>query len=78
MKVLVTGGSGFLGTFIVRELLSCHHEVRVLCLPQDPAPTLQQLPVEKTAGDVLTLASLQAACAGCEAVVHAAGSTNLD
>ncbi len=77
MKVLVTGASGFLGSYVVRELLAKKIHVRALCLPEDPAHTLTSLPIEVQRGDVLKPASLESACEGCDAVIHAAGLTSL-
>jgi dihydroflavonol-4-reductase len=72
MKVLLTGATGFLGTAIARELVAHGHGVRALVRPStDPSHLPPQ--VEVARGDVLDLASVRGALAGCDAVVHAAG-----
>lgn len=70
MKVLVTGGTGFLGRRIVSELAS-RHEVRLLVRP---TASRERFPagVEFAQGDVTDRASLLRAAAGCDAVIHAA------
>ena len=75
-KVLVTGGTGFIGRPLVRRLAAFAGEVRVLALPQDPgAEELRQFSnrVRVIEGDVRSLASVQAACGGIEVVFHCAG-----
>jgi dihydroflavonol-4-reductase len=76
MKVLVTGGSGFLGAHAVRALVDAGHEVRVLARSGDKltralAP-LGGPAVEITLGDVTDVAAVERAVAGCEGVLHAA------
>lgn len=70
MKVLVTGGTGFLGRRIVSELAP-RHEVRLLVRP---TASRERFPagVEFAQGDVTDRESLLAAARGCDAVVHAA------
>lgn len=70
MKVLVTGANGFLGQAIVRRLLADGHSVRALLRS---GRTLAEFPtVEVVVGDLCDEASIQAAVAGMEGVVHAA------
>ena len=71
MKVLVTGGTGFLGRHVVRELVSAGHEVRALV--RNESYSLQREGADQRVGDVLDPAALRAACADQEAVVHLAG-----
>ena len=73
MKVLVTGGTGFVGTSVVNRLLQRGHAVAVLA--RDPRKTRNRYnhPVETVAGNVLDPASLAAAVAGRDAVVHLVG-----
>ncbi len=73
MHVLVTGATGFLGAAICRELLARGHAVRALVRPASGLAGLEGLGVEVVRGDVLDRASVDAALAGCDAVVHAAG-----
>jgi uncharacterized protein YbjT (DUF2867 family) len=69
VKVLVTGGSGFVGREIVGQLLADGHQARVLARGMKPAVGH----VEFVKGSVLEPASLGAACAGCDAVIHLVG-----
>jgi dihydroflavonol-4-reductase len=72
MKVLVTGATGIVGTNLVRALLEASHQVRVLVRPSSDVRSLAKLPVERREGDILDLASLNAAARGCSVVFHAA------
>ncbi len=73
MKVLVTGGTGFVGTHLVNRLLHRGHAVAVLA--RDPSKTRNRYnrPVEAVRGDVLDTASLSSALAGRDAVAHLVG-----
>ena len=68
MKVLVTGGTGFIGPRIVAALQERDAEVRVLVRTPNRAARAEG--AETAAGDVTDLASLKAAAAGCTQVVH--------
>jgi nucleoside-diphosphate-sugar epimerase len=69
-KMLVTGGGGFLGLYIVEQLLAAGHQVRTFCRGLYPA--LDTLGVETIQGDLRDMAAVQLACVGCEAVFHTA------
>lgn len=73
MKVLVTGGTGFVGTHMVNALLRHGHTVAVLAREPGSTRNRYNRPVETRAGNVLDPASLEAACRGSEAVVHLVG-----
>jgi dihydroflavonol-4-reductase len=77
MKTLVTGGSGFVGSAVVRRLLEAGHEIRALVRPRSRTENLAGLPVELATGDLLDPASLAAATAGCDAVFHVAADYRL-
>ncbi len=69
MKVLVTGGSGFVGREIVRQLLAAGHTPRVLAR----GTHRRGAGVEMVRGSVLEPETLTAAVAGCDTVIHLVG-----
>ena len=74
--VLVVGGTGFLGSQVVTELLSRGKRVRALVRPTSDAKRLEQAGVELARGDMMDPASLLQAMDGADAVVStAAGYT---
>ena len=70
MKVLVTGGTGFLGGAVCRLLAQRGDAVTSFARSQSPA--LAALGVVQVAGDVTSLDSLLAALPGHDAVIHVA------
>jgi dihydroflavonol-4-reductase len=82
MRVLVTGGTGFVGSHTVAALLAAGHAVRLLVRsPERIAPALEPLGVggvEWTAGDVTDVDAVKQALDGCDAVVHAANVYSFD
>jgi uncharacterized protein YbjT (DUF2867 family) len=70
MKVLVAGGTGFVGTAIVHALRAREVEVRVLARRPDRAAPLASLGVEIVPGDLTDAGSLGSAVQGCTHVVN--------
>ncbi|MCE0497133.1 MAG: complex I NDUFA9 subunit family protein [Methylacidiphilales bacterium] len=72
--ILVTGGTGFVGREVVRELLALGYTVRLLARDPKKAVRLGRWPsVEIVAGDALKPDTLPAAVAGVDAVIHLIG-----
>lgn len=76
-RVLVTGGTGFLGVHLVRALMQRHYEVRVLSRNPAAVRGQTQLPVEAVAGDVTRPEDVRTAVEGCEGVFHLAAKVTL-
>ena len=70
MKALVTGGGGFLGGEIVRQLVARGDSVRVLA--RQRYAWHEPLGVEACVGDVRDAAAVRRACVGREVVFHTA------
>jgi NADH dehydrogenase len=73
MRILVTGGTGVVGTAAVRSLVAHGHEVRLFS--RNAARDVERWPrgVEPRPGSVDDPDSVRGAMEGCEAVVHVAG-----
>lgn len=76
MRILVTGGGGYLGSIVVRGLLSHGHEVRVLDSLRYGAGGIAGLDAQErfqfVQGDIRTAAVVENALEGVEAVIHLA------
>ena len=70
MRVLVTGGGGFLGGAIVRRLVARGDQVRSFA--RSEYPKLVELGVEVHRGDLCDAEAVAAATLGCERVFHVA------
>ena len=83
MRVLVTGGAGFIGSHVVNVLASAGHEVRVLdallpCVHPDGVPPFGPDPgFEFVHGDVRDAHTVDAALRGVGAVCHLAAMVGL-
>lgn len=73
MAVLVTGATGFVGTWLVRELVKLGEDVRVLHRPTSNLQDLNGLEFASRLGDVTDPGSLREACQGVNTVFHLAG-----
>ena len=73
----MTGGTGFVGANLVRELLGDGHTVRVLARPAGDRRALERCKVDIVEGDLLDPASLRRAAAGARHVYHTAADYRL-
>lgn len=74
-RVLVTGGGGFVGRYIVEQLVSRGHTVRVL--GRRKYPELERLGVETLQADLTDRDAVLRACRGMHDVHHAAACVEL-
>jgi dTDP-glucose 4,6-dehydratase len=80
MRVLVTGGAGFIGSHFVKRLVSAGDEVVVLdklTYAGNPA-NLDGVDAELVVGDIADPEVVARAAAGCDAVVNFAAETHVD
>jgi NADH dehydrogenase len=73
MQVLVTGGTGFVGKYVVRELLGRGHAVKCLVRPGSEGKLPGASGLSFTPGDVLDKEAVAAAMNGCDAAVNLVG-----
>ncbi len=78
MKILITGGAGFIGSHTADALLAKGHQIRVLDILQQPVhrdgkwPTYLNPEIERIEGDVRDEDTLLKALTGVDAVYHLA------
>lgn len=78
MKVLVTGGSGFLGINLIRFLRERGvEEIRVLDIADFDYPERSESWLKFTRGDVRDVAAVERTVEGCDVVVHCAAALPL-
>lgn len=73
MKVLVTGGTGVIGTAAVRALLAAGHSVRLFSRHAASDAARWDSKVETHEGSISSTAEVSKAAKGCDAVLHIAG-----
>src|SRR6266498_533700 len=75
MKIAITGGTGFIGRHLARDLVAHGHEVLVLARGQYTRSTQPVEGARFIALDANDTDKLTDAFAGCDAVVHCAGTS---
>jgi len=75
VKVLVTGGSGFIGSHVVDRLLAQGHDARVFDML--PAADTPRARCEHVTGDLLDPAELLEAAADCDTIIHLAAAADV-
>ncbi len=86
MRILVTGGLGFIGSNFIRRLLGARRDVRIVNLdkrtyagnPENLAGVAGGPRYEWVRGDIARPQAVERAIKGCEAVVHFAAETHVD
>jgi len=83
VRVLLTGGSGFVGSYTVPALLELHHDVRLLVRNPDKARDVlgrrgvDASAVDLVVGDMVDASAVHAAAEGCDATIHAAAAIGI-
>ena len=77
LNAIVTGGAGFIGAHLVRELISEGVHVRVIERPGAPLDNLASLDVQVITADIGVPGSLVRAIDGCDVLFHLAANPRL-
>jgi dihydroflavonol-4-reductase len=76
-KTLVTGGSGFVGSHVVRALAARGDELRLLLRRGSSLDHLSDVDLERASGDVMDRRAVARAMEGVDRVFHIAGTTSM-
>jgi UDP-glucose 4-epimerase len=74
-RVLVTGGAGFIGSFVVDRLRAAGHEAVIFDIRHSPHHARGEVPT--VIGDVLDYPALRKAARGCDAIAHLAAAADV-
>src|SRR5437763_1229719 len=77
MRAFVTGGTGFIGANLIRELIADGIEVRALARPKSARGNLNNLAIDIVEGDLDNEDLLKQALTGCHWLFHAAAHYSL-
>lgn len=77
MNILVTGGTGFVGSHLVEQLRAEGHNIRVLVRPCGNRAFAESMGADIAIGDLDDVDSLRAACTGCDLVYHCAARVEI-
>jgi nucleoside-diphosphate-sugar epimerase len=83
LRVLLTGGTGYIGSFTTRALVDAGHTPRLLVRDRSRLTTklhalgVDESNVETVVGDMTDAASVDEAAQGCDAAIHAAASVEI-
>ena len=72
MKILVTGGTGFIGSHLLMHLSGTQHQIRCLVRPTSDTTVARRVGAELVVGDVTRSESVIKSVSGCDAVLHLA------
>jgi nucleoside-diphosphate-sugar epimerase len=73
VRYFVTGATGFIGWYLVRQLAKAGHEIRALVRSPDAAPTLAKPGIEFHRGDITDKETMREPMTGVDGVFHVAG-----
>lgn len=75
-KIFVTGGAGFIGSRVVKQLLDNGYEVKCLLRKTTNTRRIEGLKFERFDGDITDANSLKEGMKGCNGVIHLASLSN--
>ena len=73
MHVFLTGATGFVGSYVLKDLIAAGHSVRCLMRDTKSALSIENDAIERVKGDVTKPKSLTGLIRGCDAVIHLVG-----
>jgi UDP-glucose 4-epimerase len=79
-KVLITGGCGFVGSNLIRQIIERGQGERISVLDNETMGSPRDLPaadLEYRKGDIRDLALVARAAAGCDTIIHLAANTRV-
>ena len=71
-KIFITGGTGFIGSNLIRELVKQSYRVKALTRKNSNLRFISAYNIETVKGDLKNLKSVENAMKGCETVIHLA------